>query len=136
MVVDLEQMGEAIKTVLSEVPGIASAFDHEPQNMNQLPAATTYFSGFGGSDLTTGRKSYGWRWIIRIYIPMRTSDIRIPQLDIRKITVNVLNTFSKNPSIKNTCLYHTISEGEVYTLLDQTNSMMVAELDLTATTST
>jgi hypothetical protein len=131
---DPELMAQHIKTILSKVPGIKSSFDHEPQSMNILPAATIYFDGFGQVENTTMRKEVNWRWIIRIYIPIRTSDIRAPQVEVRKLTKDTLSTFSQNPTLNGSCLYHTISDGDIFAMMEQTNPMMVAELTLAATT--
>lgn len=132
---DLNLMATNIKNLLSNVPGIIQAFDHEPQNMTQFPAATLYFDGFGQSEQTTRRNSVNWNWAIRIYIRLNTSDIKQPQMEIRNLIQNTINQFRTDPSLGGSCLYHTINSGDIFALLEQANPMLVAELNLAATTS-
>lgn len=132
--IDIELMGNNIRTVLETVNGIEKAYDHEPQNMNLLPAATLFFDGFGQEEQTTRRNSVGWNWIIRLYVPIRTSNIRDPQIKIRKLIAETIKQFRNDDTIGNSCLYHTISSGDVFTILDQKTPLMGAELTLVATT--
>lgn len=131
---DLNVMATKIKDLLSAVNGIVATFDHEPQSMNQLPAATLYFDGFSQTDSATRRKSVGWRWVIRLYIPLNSSDVVKPQMDIRNLIIDTLKQLRVDPSLGGSCLYHTISDGDVFALLEQSQPMMVAELSLIATT--
>jgi hypothetical protein len=132
--IDLDLMGKSIQNVLSDVTGIVKAYDHEPQTMSQFPAATLYFDGFGQTEKTTRRNSLDWNWIIRIYIRLNSSDIQKPQIEIRNLIQNTIKQFRTDPGLAGTCLFHTIGNGEVFTLVDQTNPLMIAELTLTATT--
>jgi hypothetical protein len=131
---DLNMMATKIKDALANVEGVKSAFDHEPQTLNQLPAATLYFDGFSQVDYATRRKSVNWRWVVRMYLPLSSSDVARPQMDIRNIVENTIKQLRTDPSLGGSCLYHTISDGDVSVLLEQANPMMVAELSLTATT--
>lgn len=130
---DLNLMAEKIRDILKTVPNIKEAYDYEPQNMN-LPAGTVFFDRFEQSDQTTMRKSVDWSWIIRIYIPIRTSDIKVPQITVRSFIENTIKQFRSDLDLGGTCLYHTITSGEVIALLEQTNPMLVVELFLSATT--
>lgn len=134
MAVDLNTMGVNIQTVLSGVPGILKVYDIEPQNLEILPAATLYFDGFDGSEETIGRISYDWRWTIRIYIPLPTSDVETPQKQLRTITTDTLIQLRANLQLNGSCLYSKATSGEIMTILNQTNPMMVSEINLTATT--
>lgn len=131
---DLNVMAIKIKDALANVEGIKTAFDHEPQTINQLPAATLYFDGFSQADSASRRKSVNWRWVVRMYLPLNSSDVARPQMDIRNIIENTIKQLRMDPSLGGSCLYHTISDGDVSVLLEQANPMMVAELSLTATT--
>jgi len=131
--IDLNLMGEKIKEILATVPNIKEAYDYEPQKMN-LPAATIFFDRFEQSDQTTMRKNVNWEWIIRLYIPMRTSDIKAPQLTIRTMIENTIKQLRSDYDLGGSCLYHNVSSGEILVLLDKNNPMMIAELTLTATT--
>lgn len=133
--IDLNIMATNIKSILTNVTGIAEAYDHEPQTMNQFPAATLYFDGFGQTEQTTRRNSVNWNWTIRVYIRLNTSDIKQPQMEIRNLVKNTINHFRTDPSLGGSCLFHTISNGEIFALLDQTNPMMVIEMNLLATTN-
>lgn len=130
---DLNLMAEKIRDILLNVPNIKEAYDYEPQSMN-LPAATVFFDRFEQSDQTTMRKSVDWSWIIRIYIPIRTSDIKKPQIEVRSFIETTIKQFRSDLELGGTCLYHNIASGEVIALLEQANPMLVAELFLTATT--
>lgn len=132
--IDLNVMGTNIKTVLDAVPTIKEAFDHEPQNMSHFPAATLYFDGFGQEEQTTRRNTVNWNWIIRLYIRLSSSDIKQAQMDLRSLIQDTINQFRSDPSLNGSCLFHTISNGEIFALLDQTNPLIIAELTLTATT--
>lgn len=132
--VDINLMGEKIKNNLSLVPGIKEAFDYEPQSMSQLPAATLFFDSFTQSDGTTRRKEVDWLWTVRLYIPLNTSDIKIPQLQLRTLIQNTMQQLREDLDLGGTCLYHNVTNGEAFALLEQNNPMMVAELTLTATT--
>lgn len=132
---DLNLMGTNIKTILGAVPGILESFDHEPQSMNQLPAATLYWDGFSQNDQASRRKSVNWVWIIRIYVPIRTSNVKKPQDDIRNFVKNAIKQLRADPSLGSSCLYHKVNNGDVFALLDQNNPLLVAELTLEATTN-
>lgn len=134
MAVDLNDMGSKIKTILSGVSGILSAFDHEPQNINSLPAVTLYFDSFNQTDATMGRKSVDWKWTIRIYIDLNTSDLQSTQLTLRNLITGTLKQLRANINLNGSCLYHTVSNGDVFNILNANRPMMVAELTLTATT--
>jgi hypothetical protein len=54
---DLNRMATNIQTILSKVPGIEQAYDHEPQTMSVLPSATLYFDGFTLVEETGGKDS-------------------------------------------------------------------------------
>jgi hypothetical protein len=133
--VDLSLMATNIKNALSAVTGIKEAFDHEPQSINNLPAATLYFDGFAQVETTTRRSNVNWQWTIRIYIPLNTSDVKLPQIQIRDFILNTIKQLRKDISLNGSCLFHTVSSGDVFALLDQNNPMMIAELTLTATTN-
>jgi hypothetical protein len=136
MEIDLNIMATNIQNVLSVVPGIAAAYDHEPQQLNPLPSATIYFDGFSDREDTIGRIEYDWKWTIRIYIGFTTTDIKEPQLTIRTLTTEVLKAFRSraNFTLNETCLYQAISAGDIYNIVNVTNPMMVSELTLIATT--
>lgn len=131
---DLNLMASNIKDILSQVQGINSAYDHEPQSMTTLPAATLYFDSFAQSEATTMRANVVWQWTIRLYIPLNTSDVKDPQIKIRDFIMNTIKQFRQDISLGGTCYYHTITNGDVFALLEQNNPMMVAELTLNATT--
>jgi hypothetical protein len=136
MAVDLNTMASNIQTILAGVPGILSAFDYEPQSIPQLPAATLYFDGFSENEETIGRLQYDWKWTIRVYIALSQSDVGPPQLQLRTLTQDVLTQFrtTDNLTLNNSCLYSSISNGDVYNILNATNPMMVIEFTLIATT--
>jgi VanZ family protein len=131
---DINMMATNIKNNLSQVPGIKSAYDHEPQTISQLPAATLYFDSFSLDEGTTRRASVNWHWLIRLYVPLNTSDVKSPQLQVRDFIMNTIKHFRTDISLGNSCLFHTISNGDVSAVLDQNNPMMVVELTITATT--
>lgn len=131
---DLNLMATKTKDILSQVPGIKTAYDHEPQAISNLPAATLYFDSFTQSEATTRRSSVNWQWTIRLYIPLNTSDVKDPQLKIREFIMNTIKQLRTDLSLGGSCLYHTVSNGDVFALLEQTNPMLVAELSLVATT--
>lgn len=131
---DLNSMASNIKDILSLVDGIKEAFDYEPQNMTNLPAATLFFNGFSQAEQTTRRKTVNWQWVIRIYVPIRVSDIKVPQLDVRSLVENTIKQLRIDLSLGGTCLYNEVNAGEVFALLDQNNPMLIAELELNAIT--
>ncbi len=133
--IDLNLMATNIKDKLAGVLGIKQAFDYEPQKMSLFPAATLYFDGFNQDEKTTRRNSLDWQWTIRLYTPMNVSDIKVPQVEIRKLVQETINHMRTDVTINNSCLYHTINNGEVFAVLDQNNPVMVAELTLVATTN-
>jgi hypothetical protein len=131
---DLDLMATNITTLLGQVSGINKAYDHEGQGMTNFPLATLYWDGFGQTDDTTMRKQVNWRWIIRLYVSIRLSDISVPQKEIRTLTQAAIQKLRTDPSLGGTCLWHNISNGEIFAVLDQNNPLMVAELTLEATT--
>jgi hypothetical protein len=136
MPVDLNNMAAQIQTVLAGVSGIVAAFDYEPQNMPQLPAATLFFDGFTENEETIGRLQYDWNWKIRIYVSLNAagSDIHVPQVTIRQLTTDSLKALRANLQLNGTCMYNSVSSGDVITILDQNNPMIVSELTMKATT--
>jgi hypothetical protein len=131
---DLNVMAENIEKNSEAIPGIKAAYDHEPQSIASLPAATLYFDSFNQNEATTMQFYTNWQWTIRLYIPLNTSDVKIPQIQMRQLIMDAIKQFRTDISLGGTCLYHTISSGDVSVLLDQNNPMMIAELTLTATT--
>jgi hypothetical protein len=134
MAVNLNDMGSKIKDILGTVPGIASAFDHEPQNIDALPAVTLYFDNFSQYEITTRRASVNWNWTVRIYIDLNTSDLASTQLTLRNLITDTLKALRANISLNGSCLFHTVANGDVFNILNVNRPMMVAELTLTATT--
>lgn len=131
---DLNLMSTKIKEVLKGVPGIIEAFDHEPQTMPNLPAATLYFDSFSLDEETIGADQVNWYWTIRLYVPLNTTDVKAPQMQLRNLIMDTIRELRKDLSLGNSCYYHTISNGDVSAILDQSNPMMVAELTIAATT--
>lgn len=134
MAVNLNNMASNIKDILSGVNGIISAFDHEPQNISALPAVTLYFDSFNQNEATTRRVSVDWKWTVRIYIDLNTSDIQGSQTQLRDLITNTLIQLRANINLKGSCLYHTVANGDVFTILNVNKPMMVGELTLIATT--
>jgi hypothetical protein len=132
---DLEVMGEQIRDILAEAPSIKAAYDHEPQSIKSFPAVTLFWDGFSQGDEASRRKSVSWNWIVRIYIPLNTSDIRMPQTQIKRVVSDVLNHLRKNPNLNGSCLYHSVSSGDVNALTDINKPLLVADLTLGAITS-
>jgi hypothetical protein len=132
--IDLDNMALNIKNHLEKVEGIKQAFDYEPDRISHLPAATLYFDGFQQSEGTSRKNNVSWQWVIRLYIPLRTSDVSTPQKEVRKMVQNTLNQLRTDISLGGTCLYHSVSSGDVFALFEQNNPLMVAELILTTTT--
>jgi hypothetical protein len=135
MSTDLNVMATNIKNILENTPGIREAFDYEPQTMTNLPAATLFFDGFSQTDKASRRQEVGWRWIIRIYVGVRTSNIKQPQEDIRSLVTDSIKQFRSNPDLNGSCLYHTVSSGDIVTVTDQNTAYLLAELTLIATTN-
>jgi hypothetical protein len=135
MMADLEVMGEQIRSILADVPSIKAAYDHEPERISSFPAATLFWDGFTPSDKASRRKSVSWNWIVRIYIPIRSSDIRIPQIQIRNVVQEAIKHLASNPNLNGSCLYHSITNGDILAVTEQTNPVLVADLTLGATTS-
>ncbi|MDF2791311.1 MAG: hypothetical protein K0S80_4413 [Neobacillus sp.] len=131
---DLNVMATNIKNILEQVSGIKEAYDHEPQSISQLPAATLFFDSFGLSESTTRRASVNWQWTIRLYIPLNTSDVKAPQLMVRDFIMKTIKQLRTNINLGGSCLYHSINSGDVFVLPEQNNPMMVAELTLSVTT--
>lgn len=131
---DLNLMATNIKLELEKVDGINQAFSYEPQAISNLPAATVYFDGFTQNEQTTRRKTVNWRWAIRIYVPIRGSDIEAPQIEVRNLIMGAMKQLNSNSSLSGTCLYHTMSSGDTFTALEQNNPLLIAELTLEATT--
>lgn len=131
---DLNLMATNIKNTLSTVPNLKETFDFEPQSMNQLPAATLFFDGFTQSEETTRQKSVDWRWTVRIYVPIRVSDIKVPQIELRNLINDTIKQFRSDINLSGACLYHTINSADVFAMLEQTNPMLIAEMNLVATT--
>jgi hypothetical protein len=134
MAVDLNVMATNIKNILAGVEGINAAFDYEPQDMPQLPATTLYFDGFTGEEQTMGSILYGWKWFIRLYIPINSTDISIPQTTLRTLVTNTLKTLRGNVSLNEQCLYNTVYTGDVSVIASQSNAMLMSELTLIAYT--
>jgi hypothetical protein len=130
---DLNLIASNIKSTLEQVTELKEVFDHEPQKLTQLPAATLFFDGFSQTDGSTRSNEVGWRWVIRIYVPINTSDVKKPQDDIMNLIQKVIKQLRENISLGGSCLYHTVSSGEIFVLLEQ-KPQMVAELQLVATT--
>lgn len=134
MAVNLNDMGLKIKDILISVEGINSAFDHEPQNINSLPAVTLYFDSFTQTEVTMSRFGVDWKWTVRIYTDLNTSDIQGSQLNLRTLLSNMLIQLRNNITLNGTCMYHTVDNGDIFTILNVNRPMMVAELTLTAYT--
>lgn len=134
MAVDLNNMATQIKTILAGVSGIAATFEYEPQNMPQLPAATLYFDGFTGQEETMGRIQYDWKWSIRLYVPLNTSDIKTPQLTTRTLVMGVLQALRANIQLNGSALLSSVNAGDISTILDVNNPLMITEFTLIATT--
>lgn len=134
--VDLNVMAANIQSILAGVAGVAIAYDHEPQNLQQLPAATIYFDGFTEKEETMGRLQYEWKWVIRMYIPISVTDVGPAQLQMRTITTDTLKAFrtSTGLTLNGSCMFSSVASGDIYNVMNATNPLMVSELILLATT--
>jgi hypothetical protein len=132
--VDLNVMASNIKDILSNVPGIKAAYDHEPQAMTHFPAATLYFDSFTQNEATINRSTVNWDWTIRLYIPFNSSDVKTPQMQVRNFVMDTIKQLRTDLSLGGSCLYHTVSNGDIFASLEQTNPMMIAEITLVALT--
>lgn len=134
MAVDLNDMAGKIKTVLQGVSSLNSTFDYEPQQLQIFPVATLYFDGFTATEATMSLIEYEWKWLLRIYVNITTTDISIPQQTLRTISTDILKQLRANIQLNGACLYHTVTNGDVSVSLNQTNPMLVHELTIVATT--
>lgn len=132
--VDLNDMASKIKTVLQGVSSLNSTFDYEPQQLQSFPVATLYFDGFTATEATMSLIGYEWKWLLRIYVNITTTDISIPQETLRTVTTDTLKQLRANIQLNGACLYHTVTNGDVTVSLNQTNPMLVHELTIVATT--
>lgn len=75
----------------------------------QLPAATIFFDGFGQEDNASRRKTVRWRLVVRLYVSLR--DAEKAQNEIKTLILRSINKLRQNPTLGESCLYHTISSG-------------------------
>lgn len=114
-------------------PAFQKVYDYEPQKMPQLPAATLYFDGFRQDDITVRSKRVFWRWIIRAYVPLR--DAEAAQNTVKMLTVNCRKELAKDPQLGENCLFHQITQGDTYAVLEQNNPHLMLEMTLEAATN-
>ncbi|KXG42875.1 hypothetical protein [Tepidibacillus decaturensis] len=129
---DLRVIETNVKSILEQVAAFKKVYDQEPKNLVQLPATSLFFDGFKQRDESTRRKYVDWRWILRIYVQL--NDAEKAQTELKQLILDSLDKLRQNPSLNSTCLYHTITNGEIFVLTDQNNPQLMAELHLEATT--
>lgn len=130
---DLTLIESNIVSTLQNVPLLKKVYDHEPMNIEVLPAATLFFDGFGQDDQATRSKSARWNWIIRIYVSLQ--DAKKAQEDIKALLLESLKQLRQNPHLGGSCLYHAVATGEVFVNMSQNNPQLMAELRLEAMTN-
>jgi hypothetical protein len=129
---DLKLIESNIVSTLQAVASLNKVYDHEPMDIRSIPAATLFFDGFGQNDEASRRKSVSWRWVVRLYVPLR--DAEQAQNDIKSLIVDSMAELRKSPTLGGLCLFHTVASGEVFVAMDQNNPQLMAELRLEATT--
>jgi hypothetical protein len=128
---DLTLIESNIVSTLQSVTALKKTFGNEPKTITQLPAATIFLDGFEEKDQTTRRKEVVWKWIVRIYVPLK--DAEKAQDEIKQLLVDTLSAFRNNPTLGGSVLFQAISSGEILAVLNQNNPLMMAELSLSAT---
>lgn len=130
---DLTLIESNIVSTLQNVTLFKKVYDHEPMNINSLPAATLYFDGFGQGDQANRSKSVNWRWIVRLYVSLK--DAKKAQDDLKTLILESTKQLRENPDLGGSCLYHTVASGEVFVNTSQNNPQLMAELQFEAITN-
>lgn len=129
---DLDLIESNVVANLATITALKVRYTYEPSKLPQLPAQTMFFDGFESNDVASRRERVAWRWILRLYVPLR--DAEKAQIDMKSLMVNVRKELAKDRSLGGSCLFHRIRTGDVYVDLDQNNPHLMGEMVLEATT--
>ncbi len=128
---DLSAIETQITAVLSGITDFKTVLDYEPMEINTLPAATIFYTGFNLTDATVPNvQRVTHRWAIRVYVQLQ--DAEKAQDDIKALIPKVVSAFRANRSLTGTCEFSTLTGCEVGVVLDQNKAQIVADFVLEA----
>lgn len=130
---NISAMEAQIVSILAAVTEFKKVYDHEPLEIFDLPAASIFYSGFHQEEMSMpNTQEVSENWIMRVYV--RLDDAKKAQDEMKKLIAKVRQAFRENRDLSGTCLYTTLTRGEVFAVLDKNNAQLIAELNLSAVT--
>lgn len=128
---DLSTIETQITEVLSGITDFKTVLGYEPMEINTLPAATIFYTGFNLTDATVPNvQRVTHRWAVRVYVLLQ--DAEKAQNDIKALIPKVVDAFRKNRNLSGTCEFSTLTGCEVGVVLDQNKAQIVADFVLEA----
>lgn len=128
---DLSAIETQITAVLSGITDFKTVLDYEPMEINTLPAATIFYTGFNLTDATSPNvQRVTHRWAVRAYVLLQ--DAEKAQDEIKTLIPKVVSAFRANRTLTSTCEFSTLTGCEVGVILDQNKAQIVADFTLEA----
>ena len=95
---------------LRQVPGIANAYDAEPEILGVMPCATLVFSNIEPREIETGPSlDVTWRWMLRLYTNL--SDLVAAQRQLQEITWECLRIWAVDPTLGRRIEWWTVADS-------------------------
>jgi hypothetical protein len=132
MAADLAAIEAEIVDALETVTDLTKVYDHEPLEVNTLPAATIFYTGFNAEDISMpNMQNVVHNWIIRLYVVL--IDAEAAQDDIKELMTAAITALKQDRSLNRTCLFTQTVSGSVGVAMAKNNPQMVAELNFAVT---
>jgi len=113
-------------------PGLKTILNYEPKLIPELPALTLWYDGFDQTQTEAVSYTVNHKWLMRLYV--RLLDAKTAQDDVKALSKSILSAFKSDLNLSNTVLKETIPSGIVSAVLDQNNTVLIVEFNLTTMT--
>ncbi|MBO8169965.1 MAG: hypothetical protein H0Z35_12395 [Thermoanaerobacteraceae bacterium] len=129
--VDISVIETEIVNILKAISEFKMVLDYEPLKIDNLPAATCFYTGFNIADRSLpNSQSVTHNWAIRVYVPLEND--KKAQDEIKALIPKVVTAFKGSRDLNGTCLYSILRNCSIGVVLDQNKAQIVADFQLEA----
>lgn len=127
---DISEIEDEIETILNTLGAITTVLKYDPKMIPALPAACLFYDGYDQTQTESVSFTITHKWIMRLYVALE--DAERAQTEIKELIEDVLVAFKANQKINDKALRFITPSASVGVILDRNNTLMVAEVALTA----
>ena len=126
---NLSTIRDGIVTALEAVPELKRRYNHDREELSDLPATTLFWRGFGVQDaVMPNTQDVPLRWALRLHVGLLQGE-EVAQEQIMDISEKVVDALYTNRDLGGTCLYHEVQSGETVVYLSK-DPKLIMEMTL------